>query len=250
VLMATEYFTKWVEAVPLKNMTHREVISFVLEHIVHRFGIPQTLTTDQGALFMSHQFKEFAASLRIKLLNSSLYYAQANGQAEASNKILIGLNKKKIEEKPRRWHEVLSEALWAYRVSKHRAIKVTPFELVYGQEAVLPVELNVQADRVVHQDTVSAEDYKNMMMDEIDDLTENRLKALREIEKEKRQVANAYNKKIREKSFQVEDLVWKMILLIGSRDRRFGKWSPCWEGPYRVVRVVPGNAYFMKTLNG
>jgi transposase InsO family protein len=111
VLMATDYFTKWVEAVPLKNMTHREVISFVLEHIVHRFGIPQTLTTDQGASFMSHRFREFAASLRIKLLNSSPYYAQANGQVEASNKIWIGLIKKKIEENPRRWHEVLSEAL-------------------------------------------------------------------------------------------------------------------------------------------
>jgi transposase InsO family protein len=217
VLMATDYFTKWVEVVPLKNMTHREVISFVLEHIVHRFGKPQTLMTDQGASFMSHQFREFAASLRIKLLNSSPYYTQANGQAEASNKILIGLIKKKIEEKPRRWHEVLSEALWAYRVLKHGAIKVTPFELVCGQEAVLPVELNVHADRVLHQDTVSAEDYKNMMMDEIDDLMENHLKALREIEKEKLQIANAYNKKVREKSFQVEDMVWKMILPVGSR---------------------------------
>ena len=94
VLVATDYFTKWTEAVPLKNMTHKELISFVLEHIIHRFGIPQTLTTDQGAAFMSHQFKEFAESLRIKLLNSSSYYAQANGQAESSNKILIRLIKK------------------------------------------------------------------------------------------------------------------------------------------------------------
>jgi hypothetical protein len=52
--VATDYFTKWTKAVPLKNMTHKEVISFVLEHIVHRFGLPQTLTTDQGAAFMSH----------------------------------------------------------------------------------------------------------------------------------------------------------------------------------------------------
>jgi hypothetical protein len=62
VLVATDYFTKWTEAVPLRNMTHREVISFVLEHIIHRFGIPQTLTTDQGSSFMSHQFREFAES--------------------------------------------------------------------------------------------------------------------------------------------------------------------------------------------
>jgi transposase InsO family protein len=70
-------------------------------------------TTDQGSSFMSHQFKEFAASLKIKLLNSSPYYAQANSQAESSNKILIRLIKKKIEESLRRWHKVLSEALWA-----------------------------------------------------------------------------------------------------------------------------------------
>jgi hypothetical protein len=91
-------------------------------------------------------------------LSSSPNYAQANGQAEASNKRLIGLIKKKIEEKPRRWHEVLSEALWAYRVSKHGAIKVTPCELVYGMEAIIPLELSIQADRVMHHDAVSAED--------------------------------------------------------------------------------------------
>jgi transposase InsO family protein len=132
VLVAIDYFTKWIEAVPLKNMSHKEVISFVLEHIVDRFGLPQTLTTDQGAAFMSHQFKEFADSLKIKLLNSSPYYAQANGQAEASNTSIIKLIKKKIEDHPRRWHEVLSEALWAYRVSKLDVIQVTPFELVFG----------------------------------------------------------------------------------------------------------------------
>jgi hypothetical protein len=48
VLVATDYFTKWTEVVPLKNMTltHKEVIEFITEHIIHRFGIPQTLTTD------------------------------------------------------------------------------------------------------------------------------------------------------------------------------------------------------------
>ena len=65
-----------------------------------------------------------------------------NGQAKLSNKTLIKLIKKKIEDNPRRWHEVLSEALWSHRISRNGATKVTPFELVYGQEVVLPIEVN------------------------------------------------------------------------------------------------------------
>ncbi|WP_428025468.1 hypothetical protein, partial [Arcobacter sp.] len=103
---------------------------------------------------------------------------------------------------------------------------VTPFELVYGMEVVIPVELSIHAYRVVHQDAVSAEDYGNLMMDEIDNLTENHLKALQEIEKEKLQVAKAYNKRVREKSFQVGELVWKLILPVGLCDKKFRKWSP------------------------
>jgi hypothetical protein len=95
----------------MKNIMHKEVIHFILEHIIHRFNIPQTVTTDQGSLFMSHQVCAFVESLKIKLLSSSPYYAQANGQAESSNKTLIKLIKKKIEDNPKRWHEVLSEAL-------------------------------------------------------------------------------------------------------------------------------------------
>jgi hypothetical protein len=76
-----------MKAVPLKNMTHREVIHFISENIIHRFSMPQTLTMDQGSSFMS---------LKIKLINFSPYYTQANGPAESSNKTLIKLIKKKI----------------------------------------------------------------------------------------------------------------------------------------------------------
>ena len=141
MLVATDYFTKWTEADPLKNMTHKEVIEFITEHIIHRFVILQTLITDQGSSFISKEVRAFVESYKIKLLNSSPYYAQASGQAESRNKILIKLIKKKIEENPRRWHEVLSEALWAHRISIHGATKVTPFEIVYDQEAILPVEV-------------------------------------------------------------------------------------------------------------
>jgi hypothetical protein len=98
VLLATDYFTKWVEAIPLKKVTSENMVEFVKEHIIYRFGIPQTITTDQGAQFVSLEFREFAESMGIKLFNSSPYYAQANGQAEASNKIMIKL----IQEEDRK----------------------------------------------------------------------------------------------------------------------------------------------------
>ena len=76
-------------------MTHNEVIEFITEHIIHRFGIPQTLTTDQVSSFISKEVCAFAEPYKIKLLNSSPYYAQTNGQAESSNKILIKLVKRR-----------------------------------------------------------------------------------------------------------------------------------------------------------
>jgi transposase InsO family protein len=87
---------------------------------------------DQGTSFVSKEVHDFSELYKIKLPNSSPYYAQANGQAESSNKTLIKLIKKKIEDNLRRWHDVLSVALWEHRISRDGATKVTPFELVYG----------------------------------------------------------------------------------------------------------------------
>jgi hypothetical protein len=112
------------------------------------------------------------------LLNSSPYYTQANGQAESSNTTLIKLIKKKIEDSARRWHEVLSEALWAHRISRHGATKVTLFELVYGQEAILPVEVNLTAYSLAKKNELSAVDYHDSIMDNIDEVTDKRLQAL------------------------------------------------------------------------
>jgi transposase InsO family protein len=111
-LAITDYFTKWVEAIPLKSVASKDVINFVKEHVIHRFGIPQTITTDGGSVFISEEFQRFTTDMGIKLIRSSPYYAQANAQAEESNQSLIKLIKRKIDEHSRHWHDVLSEALW------------------------------------------------------------------------------------------------------------------------------------------
>jgi hypothetical protein len=123
----------------------------------------------------------------------------------------------------------LSEALWAHRISKHSTTKVTHVELVYGQEVVLPIEVNLDALRIARQNELSAVDYHNLMLDRRDEVSDERVKTLGEIERDKLRVVKAYNKRVKEKSFQVGYLVWKTILPIGFRSSKVGKWSPNWE---------------------
>ncbi|KAK1652354.1 hypothetical protein QYE76_070159 [Lolium multiflorum] len=250
ILAITDYFTKWVEVVPMKKVKSEDVIKFVKEHVIHRFGIPQTITTDGGSVFISKEFRKFCDDMGIKLIRSSPYYAQANGQAEASNQSLIKLIKRKIDENPRVWHETLSEALWAYRMSCHGAIKTSPYQLVYGQEAVLPWEITAGSRRVTFQNDLTAEEYAALMSDTIEDATELRLWSLEKIKENKARVARAYNKKVRPKEFQVGDLVWEAVLPLGTKDKAYGKWSPNWHGPYKVVQVLKGNAYMLEQLDG
>jgi hypothetical protein len=121
--------------------------------------------------------------------------------------VLIKIIKKRIKDNPRRWHEKLSDALWAHRTSRHGATKGTPFELVYGQEAMLPIEVSLQNLRISGQDYLLAKEYTELMMDKVDEEHESRLKALEEIEKEKVKIAKAYNKCVMVISFHVGDLL-------------------------------------------
>nr|ABF97387.1 retrotransposon protein, putative, unclassified [Oryza sativa Japonica Group] len=250
ILVATDYFTKWVEEIPLKKVDSRDAIQFVQEHIIYRFGLPQTITTDQGSIFVSDEFVQFTDSMGIKLLNSSPYYAQVNGQAEASNKSLIKLIKRKIFDYPWQWHTQLAEALWSYRMACHGSIQVPPYKLVYGHEAVLPWEVRIGSRRTELQNDLTADEYYNLMANEREDLVQSRLRALAKVTKYKERIARHYNKKVVPKDFSEGELVWKLILPIGTRDSKFGKWSPNWEGPFQIYKVVSKGAYMLQGLDG
>jgi hypothetical protein len=86
------------------------------------------------------------------------------------------------------------------------------------------------------------------MLDILDEVFNERVKALGEIERDKLRVVRTNNKRVKERSFQVGDLVWKTILPIGSRSNKFGKWSPNWEGSYRIEEVIPGNSYMVQSI--
>ena len=135
-------------------------------------------------------------------------------------------------------------------MSCHGATKVSPYQLVYEHEVVLPWETRLGSRRVTFQDQLTTEEYAMLMKDELEDLAGHRLNALINIEANKARVGWWYDKKVKAKSFDQGDLVWKLVLPIGTKDPKFGKWSPTWEGPYKISRCVPRNIYILETLEG
>jgi hypothetical protein len=133
-------------------------------------------------------------------------------------------------------------------MAPHGATQTSPYELVYGHHAVLPWGMQSDSRRIILQKDLSSKDYKDLMMDELEDLHMIRLRALENIEKNKMRVTKYYNKKVKVKKFAEGDLVWKALLPIGTKYNTFSKWSPNWEGPFRVVRCTPGNAYILKNF--
>ena len=86
------------------------------------------------------------------------------------------------------------------------------------------------------------------MKDELEDLAGHLLNALINIEANKGRVGRWYDKKVKAKTFDQGDLVWKLVLSIGTMDSKFDKWPPTWKGPYKIIRCVPRNAYILETL--
>ena len=91
ILVATDYFTKWVEAILLKKAQQKDVIQFIKGQIIHRFGVPQSITTDQETMFIGDEMTYFAKDYGIQLIRSTPLYAQANRQTKASNKAFINI---------------------------------------------------------------------------------------------------------------------------------------------------------------
>ncbi|PKU82912.1 hypothetical protein MA16_Dca006210 [Dendrobium catenatum] len=105
ILAATDYFSKWAEAIPLREVKTRHVLQFLKDHIVYKFGIPCLIMSDNGPAFKSTKINQFVSKHSIDWRYSTIYYPRANGLAEAFNKTLVQLLKKTLDENKRQWHE-------------------------------------------------------------------------------------------------------------------------------------------------
>nr|KYP60573.1 Gypsy retrotransposon integrase-like protein 1 [Cajanus cajan] len=141
LIVTVDLFTKRIEVEPLACISAHQVQKFLWRNIITRFGIPHTLLTDNGLQFTDRKLNEFLAGLGVQHKVTSIEHPQTNGQAESANKVILSELKKQLGEAKGAWAEQLPEVLWAYRCTPQSTTQETPFRLVYGSDAMIPVEI-------------------------------------------------------------------------------------------------------------
>lgn len=101
LFVAIDYLTKWEEAEQVKSITQESAIKFIFRNIICKFGVSLQIITDNGTQFASGGLKKFCKDNEIKLSFTSVYHPQTNGQVEATNKSLIRILQRKVNDKPK-----------------------------------------------------------------------------------------------------------------------------------------------------
>jgi ribonuclease HI len=245
ILAATEYFTKWVEAIPLRKATGAAVANFIREHIITRFGIPHKVISDNGTPFVNKDVREVLEHYRIKHRRSTPYYPQGNGQAEATNRMLLRILSKMVFYYGKGWNSHLADVLWAYRGSPKTATSFTPFSLVYGTDVISPPELLVPSPRILQGTELEAdvEMCAEARVADLESLDEARELALARSLRYHQKLANAYGKTVHTRIFSQGQMVLKTADHVRRGLPSPSKFTPNWEGPY-VIREAHDSGYY------
>ena len=123
-----------------------------------RFGCPRKIITDNAVSFRSKKLINFCNQYHIGLGHLTTYYPQGNGLVESSNKTLVNIIKKTLQENKNSWHNNLVFSLWANRLTTKRSIGMSPYQLVYGTEAVFPTSLGVPIMKLLQEMQIEPND--------------------------------------------------------------------------------------------
>uniref|UniRef100_A0A2N9E6Y6 Uncharacterized protein n=1 Tax=Fagus sylvatica TaxID=28930 RepID=A0A2N9E6Y6_FAGSY len=147
-----------------------------------------------------------------------------------------------VERSKRDWHERIGEALWAYRTTYRTPTQATPYSLVYGVEAVLPLERQIPSLRIAIQEGLTNEENARLRLEELEALDEKRLEAQQHLECYQARLSRAFNKKVKPRSFQQGDLVLAVRRPINTLHKIGNKFTSKWDGPYVVQEVYTNGA--------
>jgi len=127
IMAITDYFSKWAEVDPPKEVKTPNVIKYIENHVLYRFGVPWPIVHDNGPQFINQTLQKFCNKFRTQNMLSTAYYSVINSLAEAFNRTIGKLLKKFVSKSQRDWDDKLGECLWAYRTTVRTPTKATPF---------------------------------------------------------------------------------------------------------------------------
>ena len=200
ILVAIDYFTKWVEAVTFKSVTKKAVVDFVHSNIICRFGIPKIIITDNAMNLNSHLMKEICEQFKIVHRHSTHYHPKANKDVKAANKNIKKILRKMVQGS-RQWHEKLPFALMGYRTTVRTSVGATPYLLVYGTEAVIPAEVKIPSLRTIVEAEIEDTEWVKSRLEQLALIEEKRLTLICFGQLYQQRMARAYNKKVRPRNF-------------------------------------------------
>jgi transposase InsO family protein len=245
-LVAIDKFSKWVEVRPITNLRAEQVVTFFTD-IVYRFGVPNSIITDNGSQFTGRKFLEFCDKFHIRVDLAAVEHPQTNGQVEhANDMILQGLKPRifdRLNKSGRKWLQELPVVVWSLGTTPSRATGFTPFFLVHGAEAVLPTDLEYGSPRVRGYGEGANQRARE---DSLDQLDEARTVALMHSARYQQSLRRYQARKVWRRDYNEGDLV----LRLRQDNRGCRKLSPQWEGPYVMAKVLKPGTYKLANEDG
>ena len=242
ILVICDHFTKYVEFFATKTVTALETAKKLVEYI-SRHGCPESILSDQGKNFQSELITELWELLDVHQLKTTAYHPQCNGQTERLNRTLQNMLANYINDKKDDWDEYLPLLQFAYNTAIHSTTKFSPFELTYGREPRMPLDLmhnNTQLELYLSTESFAYELQKQ--------LAEAYEKVSRNTEVSVMPNKIRHDRNVRAASFAKNDFVW--VLDTAKLKGISKKLSHRWKGPYKIVDVIDDANYKIKTLNG
>ncbi|XP_043710301.1 protein NYNRIN-like [Telopea speciosissima] len=181
ILVAINYFTKWVEVQSYAKLIVAKVAKFISNNIMCRYGVPHELISDQGSHFRG-EVKKLSDKMNIQRHASSPYKPQTNSAVDVANKNIKRIIKK-MTDKHNDWAKNLPYALWAYRTFIPTSIGTTPYSFVYGMEAVLLVELEIPSLRLTMDSDIPETEWIKTRFQELNLVDKKRMRAIDNMKK-------------------------------------------------------------------